>query len=204
MRITKANAAENKARVLDEAGRLFRARGFESTGVADVMHAAGLTHGGFYNHFKSKDDLEAQACARIFEAAVARVANVADAPPAERLPRLLDYVRSYLSTRARDADGARCPMVAFGADVSRQSANVQAAYAEGLARYLEALARAIAQTRDAEPTIAPFLAIDMLTRLVGALTLARSVAKSDPALSNQILARTLEQVMEEAKAHAPL
>jgi TetR/AcrR family transcriptional regulator, transcriptional repressor for nem operon len=61
MRLTKEKVAENKARVVETAARLFREKGFEGVGVADLMHAAGLTHGGFYNHFESKDELATQA-----------------------------------------------------------------------------------------------------------------------------------------------
>src|SRR4030081_2274941 len=82
MRLTKEKVAKNKARVVETAARLFREKGFEGVAVADLMHAAGLTHGGFYNHFESKDELAAQACAQIFEGAVAmmeRMAAIEDA-----------------------------------------------------------------------------------------------------------------------------
>ena len=187
MRITKAKATENRERVLSAAAELFRERGFDGAGLADVMRAAGLTHGGFYNHFESKDALESAACAHVFDAAVKRVERVARAEARDEA--VADYVRAYLSTRARDARGARCPMVAFGTDVSRQQAEVRDAYAEGLSRYLEALARALPPD-DSADTSDRSAAIDMLVRLVGALTLARSVAKADPDLSAEILERT--------------
>jgi TetR/AcrR family transcriptional repressor of nem operon len=189
MRITRAQSEQNKARVLETAVRLFRERGFDGAGVAEVMREAGMTHGGFYNHFESKEALEAEACAQIFEGAVAAIERVADAPERERSERLATYVRNYLSPRSRDAAGARCPMVAFGADVSRQGPDVQDAYAEGLARYLDAMARALGSPAEA----ARGEAIDLLVRLVGALSLARSVGRTDPALSDAILQRTLEQ-----------
>jgi TetR/AcrR family transcriptional regulator, transcriptional repressor for nem operon len=64
MRVSRERAAENRDRIVDVAGRLFRERGFDGIGVANLMKAAGLTHGGFYGHFASKEDLEVQACAR--------------------------------------------------------------------------------------------------------------------------------------------
>src|SRR5918995_2146585 len=64
MRVSRERAAENRDRIIDAAGRLFRERGFDGIGVANLMKAAGLTHGGFYGHFESKEDLEVQACAR--------------------------------------------------------------------------------------------------------------------------------------------
>ena len=187
MRITKARAAENRDKVLSAAAELFRERGFDGVGIADVMRAAGLTHGGFYNHFESKDALESAACAHVFDAAVNRVERVAKAE--HRDVAVADYVRAYLSDRARDARGARCPMVAFATDVSRQEPQVRDAYAEGLSRYLEALARALPSQR-APDTPDRGAAVDMLVRLVGALSLARSVAKADPDLSAEILERT--------------
>jgi TetR/AcrR family transcriptional regulator, transcriptional repressor for nem operon len=64
MRVSRERAAENRDRIVDAAGRLFRERGLDGIGVANLMKAAGLTHGGFYGHFASKEDLEVQACAR--------------------------------------------------------------------------------------------------------------------------------------------
>jgi TetR/AcrR family transcriptional repressor of nem operon len=174
MRITKQRAAENRERVVEEAARLFREKGFDGVGVAELMAAAGLTHGGFYNHFGSKDEIEAAACARAFEQALARIRAVAG-PQA-----FADYCARYVSASARDASAARCPMVAFSGDMSRQSEDVREAYAKGLAAYLDAFAKAGGLPR-AE-------AIRVFAGLVGLLTLARSVAASDPALSDEILA----------------
>ena len=69
MRLTREQAAENKATVLDAALGLFQSRGFSDVGVSELMNAAGLTHGGFYNYFESKSDLEAQACGLAFDRA---------------------------------------------------------------------------------------------------------------------------------------
>src|SRR3981081_1665376 len=72
MKVSREQAAENRARVIEVAGKLFREKGFDGIGVADIMKGAGLTHGGFYGQFKSKDDLAAQACAQSLERSVAR------------------------------------------------------------------------------------------------------------------------------------
>src|SRR5579875_540592 len=80
LRITKQKAAENRERVVAEAAKLFRARGFDAVGVAEIMAAAGLTHGGFYNHFGSKDDVEAAALGRAFAQALESMAALAAAP----------------------------------------------------------------------------------------------------------------------------
>jgi TetR/AcrR family transcriptional repressor of nem operon len=200
MRITKEKVSENKARVVDAAARLFREKGFEGVGVADLMHAAGLTHGGFYNHFESKDELATQACEQIFEGAVAameRMAAIEDA--SERVAALDSYKRRYLSEKARDAPAARCPMVALGVDVSRQHGPVTHAYAAGLRRYLDAFTRALGGGRPSRRKAAREQSIATLAMLAGALSLARSVAEADPELSNEVLAAAFARLPETAK-----
>jgi TetR/AcrR family transcriptional regulator, transcriptional repressor for nem operon len=189
MRLTKEKVAENKARVVEAAARLFREKGFEGTGVADLMHAAGLTHGGFYNHFESKDELAAQACEQIFEGAVAMMERMAAIEnPSERTAAIEHYKRRYLSEKSRDAPAARCPMVALGTDVSRQHGPVLHAYAAGLRRYLDAFTRALGGAAPSRRKAAREQSIATLAMLAGALSLARSVAEADPELSNEILA----------------
>jgi TetR/AcrR family transcriptional regulator, transcriptional repressor for nem operon len=181
MRITKQRAAENRGRVVDEAARLFREKGFDGVGVAELMAAAGMTHGGFYNHFGSKDALEAAACERVFEASVAKIAAIAEVSDGTaRKASFAAYREHYVSPASRDATAASCPMVAFAGDVTRQSEAVRDAYARGLSAYVEAFAKASGAER-AE-------ALRAFATLAGALTLARSVASSDPALSDEILA----------------
>ena len=184
MRITKQRAVENRERVVEQAARLFREKGFDGVGVAELMAAAGLTHGGFYNHFGSKDDVEAAACAHVFDKSVARIARIAEAPAAERPRVYADYRARYVSAEARDASAVACPMVAFAGDVSRQNEAVREAYAKGLAAYLQDFVKASGASRGQ--------AIRDFAQLVGALTLARSVAQSDPQLSDEILAAARE------------
>jgi TetR/AcrR family transcriptional repressor of nem operon len=187
MRLTKEKVAENKARVIETAARLFREKGFEGVAVTDLMHAAGLTHGGFYNHFESKDELAAEACVQIFAGAVAAIERIAGIEDASGRAVALDaYERRYLSKNARDAPAARCPMVALGTDVSRQHGPVLKAYADGLRRYLDAFTRALGGAKP--PRRARAQAIATLAVLAGALSLARSVAATDPELSDEILA----------------
>jgi TetR/AcrR family transcriptional regulator, transcriptional repressor for nem operon len=200
MRLTKEKVAENKARVIETAARLFREKGFEGVGVADLMHAAGLTHGGFYNHFESKDALAAETCAWIFEGAVSmmeRMAAIEDA--SERTAAIETYKRRYLSEKARDTPAARCPMVALGTDVSRQHGPVLEAYAAGLRRYLDAFTRALGGSKPARRKAARGQAIATLAMLAGALSLARSVAEADPELSNEILAAASARLPEAAE-----
>lgn len=188
MRLTREQAAENKAKVLDAALGLFQSRGFSDVGVSELMNAAGLTHGGFYNHFESKSDLEAQACGLAFDRALGALGKVAAKPAGDqRRAAMRLYVERYLSARARDAAGASCPMVAFAADVSRESADVQARYAEGLRAYLAILADALETNESA--------ARATMAELVGALSLARSVASQDRALSDEILVAARNRIL---------
>lgn len=193
MRLTREKAAENRARVVDAALDLFQKRGFSGVGVAELMGAAGLTHGGFYNHFASKAELESQACALAFERALGVIGKVAAKPAgAERRAAMRLYVERYLSQRARDAAGARCPMVAFGVDVSRQSPEAQAQYAQGLRAFFALMATALeADDATAQATLA---------ELVGALSLARSVARENRALSDGILDSAKRRILARLSA----
>ena len=196
MRITKQQAEENRARVVETAARFLREKGFEGTGVADLMRAAGMTHGGFYNHFDSKDDLNTAACAYALSQAVAAIEAVA---AGEEGSETLDgYRRRYLSKKSRDAEGFRCPMVAFGNDVSRQGPALRDAYAKGLRRYLEAFVEAYSAERGKGKLRGKAdlraQALTHFATMVGAVSLARSIAKNDEALSDEILGATFAKL----------
>src|SRR3982074_780061 len=115
MRVTRQQAAANREKVLHVAGTLFRQHGFDGIGVADIMRRAGLTHGGFYGHFPSKDDLAAEACARGVrkEGGAGRLTGPAN-------PWFGGLIRSYLSARHRDDPGHGCLLAALGSDTARQ------------------------------------------------------------------------------------
>ena len=201
MRITKDQVAENRARVVGAAAQLFRAKGFEAVGVAELMAAAGMTHGGFYNHFDSKEEIEAAACEQVFGKSVATLQAIAAIADAGKRKRAFeDYARRYVSPEARDATAPRCPMVAFAGDVSRQSERVREAYAAGLSAYLEAFTRAASSKRG---DAARRRAIRRFAEMVGALTLARSVARADPLLSSEILDAARAQTSAIADTRRP-
>ncbi|TNC09687.1 TetR family transcriptional regulator, partial [Methylobacterium terricola] len=107
MRVTREQFQENRRRILDAAGRLFREKGFAAVTVAEVMEAAGLTHGGFYGHFASKEDLAAQALA-------GALAPAPREPGAA--PDLAGFVAAYLSAAHRDRPGAGCALAALGSE----------------------------------------------------------------------------------------
>jgi len=179
MRVSRAQAAENRERILDVATRLFRERGIDGIGVADLMKGAGLTHGGFYGHFKSKEDLVAQACGR----AVAKMRDnwikVISQAPADPLEALTNH---YLNSRHRDNAGRGCPMAALGAEVSRQGPDVRHAVTEELQPFIEYLSGIV---HGNSAGIRRERALALYASLVGALVVARAV--DDPALSNEVL-----------------
>jgi TetR/AcrR family transcriptional repressor of nem operon len=179
MRVSRQRAAEHRERIIDTAGALFRAKGFDGIGVADIMKAAELTHGGFYGHFASKDDLVAQASQRAMARAAANWSNVVTAEPAEPFAALLEH---YLSPRHRDDPGRGCAFAALGNDAARSGKVVRKAFAEGLEPLIDILAASIPGRSKA---VRRRKALAAMAALVGALTLARAVDGSS--LSDEML-----------------
>jgi TetR/AcrR family transcriptional regulator, transcriptional repressor for nem operon len=179
MRVSRERAAENRERIIDAAGALFRAKGFAGIGVADIMKAAELTHGGFYGHFASKDDLKAQASRRSLTRAAAKWERIAAGSPNSAYAALL---ANYLTPTHRDDPARGCAFASLGSDAARGGKAVRAAFADGLQPFLNTLAAAApggskaARRRKAVATMAA---------LVGAVTLARAVG--DQRLSDEIL-----------------
>jgi TetR/AcrR family transcriptional repressor of nem operon len=182
MRVSREQMAENRERILDTAATLFRERGFDGVGVADVMKAVGLTHGGFYGHFSSKDDLAAQAIGRAFVQSNQWAAEAKAAGPQAPLQAIADR---YLSPAHRNDAGHGCPVAALGCDVARLGGAARLAATEGVRAAIKGLS-AIAPGETAEDRRTG--AIASYATLVGALVLCRMV--DDEALSDEILAAT--------------
>lgn len=173
MRVSREQVAENRRKILDAAGRLFRERGFESVTVAEVMAAAGLTHGGFYGYFKSKEELISAALADV----LARRAEL----PAD----LASFAASYLSPSHRDNRASGCPTAALAAETVRLAGDARTEMTAGLRRQIERVSR-IAPGEDAAERRR--VAIGSWAAMVGAMVLAR--VSDDPALSGEILDQT--------------
>lgn len=178
MRVSREQVAENRRKILEAAGRLFRAKGFEAVTVAEVMRAAGLTHGGFYGHFGSKDDLIAQTLAHALLVGEERQGSRDEVD-------LARYAASYLSPRHRDNLAGGCPTAALGADAIRQSPDARAAMTEGLRRQIERLSEGAPGASAAERRRA---AVASWAAMVGAVILAR--LSDDPRLSDEVLGQT--------------
>jgi TetR/AcrR family transcriptional repressor of nem operon len=179
MRVSREKAAEHRDRIIDAAGALFRAKGFGGIGVADIMKAADLTHGGFYGHFASKDDLVAQASRRTMARAAANWTKLVEAAPDNPYAALLEH---YLSPKHRDDPGKGCAFAALGNDAARSGKIVRKAFAEGLAPLIDILAQSIPGKSIPEKSIPGRSkaarrrkAVAAMATLVGALTMARAV-----------------------------
>lgn len=176
MKVTKAQAQANRARIVETASTLFKERGYDGVGVADLMAAAGFTHGGFYKHFGSKTDLMA-------EAAACGLAQSADAAmsvdPA-------DFMSHYISRKHRDNPGDGCTMAALCGDAARQPESVKAAFAAGIDRQLSAPACNEQPPRDGGNDEARARRIVLMAQAVGAVVLSRSCPDDSP-LADEIL-----------------
>jgi TetR/AcrR family transcriptional repressor of nem operon len=183
MRYDGEHKAKTRERVLKEAARAIRAQGPHRVGVAEVMAKAGLTHGGFYAHFASKDALIAASIGQMFTEGAGRFAmETQGVAPAEGLSRYVDF---YLSARHRDSRGAGCPLPYLSADIPRLSGEAREAFAAGVEGLRARLAAHLAMIGRPDPEDE---AGSMLAELVGALCLAR--AEPDPARSDAILSRS--------------
>ena len=171
MRKSREEAAETRKRIVRAAACKFREKGIGATGLADLMKAAGLTHGGFYKHFASKDELVAEATAEAVDAAIDEWLTGS--------PTIAATVGAYLSTGHRDDRASGCPLAAVGSELSRSSKKVREAAAEGFVRLVEFLARK-ADTVDARRR-----AVAAAATMIGALTMSRVV--TDQGLSAEIL-----------------
>lgn len=194
MKVSKAQVTENRQAILQAAARLYRERGFTGVGVADITREAGLTHGGLYRHFESKDALAAEAAAQAFEWKLSELqAPDADADT-DTAGSLRAGVENYLSPRHRDNVGEGCPVAALAADAARETGAIADAFAQGIGRYMALFAKRRPDGTEAAQ-IEPqdrVRAIAMLSTMVGGLILSRATARGLPALSDEIL-ETLRQ-----------
>jgi TetR/AcrR family transcriptional regulator, transcriptional repressor for nem operon len=185
MKVSREQVAEHRRKILEAASRLFRGRGYDSVTVAEIMKAAGLTHGGFYGHFKSKDDLIAETLAH----------TLTSGPGAE--VDLAAYAASYLSPHHRADLAGGCPTAALAAETIRGTPEARAAMTDGLRRQIERFSRSAPGNSEAEKRQA---AIGSWAAMVGAMILAR--LSDDPKLSDEVLAQTRAWIVGKEKRGA--
>ncbi|TXT38018.1 MAG: transcriptional regulator TetR family [Comamonadaceae bacterium] len=179
MKVTREQATLNRDRVLDVAARLFRERGFDGIGVADLMKSAGLTHGGFYGQFGSKEALMAETCTRSFDSALQTWTKVGAQASGNPLAAVM---QGYLSKQHRDNPGAGCVIASLGAETTRHGSSLRRSATHG-ARALLDLLTSFAPGRS--KAVKRERAVVACASMVGALILARAV--DDEALSDEIL-----------------
>ncbi|WP_017906515.1 TetR/AcrR family transcriptional regulator [Pseudomonas asplenii] len=170
MKVSREQVAQNRLKILEVAGRLFREQGYETVSVAQVMKAAGMTHGGFYGYFASKDELVAEALAHV----------AATSPPVG--DDLAGYIGRYLSATHREDCAGGCPLAALAAETRRQPAAARAQMTRSIVRLLERLEPGAPGDSVEEKRRA---ATGNLATLVGALVLAR--VSDDPRLAERLL-----------------
>ncbi len=195
MPYSKAHKAQTRARILAAAAQTFRAEGIGGVGIPAVMARAGLTHGGFYAHFATKDALVADACATGFADAAERLlTGAAQAEPADALRAV---IRGYLSRHHRDNPATGCMIPTLAAEIARDTPATRAAFTQSLTTYAQQLSEYLPVAPRPAPTANPAAgdanddaqrmdgALVLLSGMAGALQLARAV--DDPDLSHRIL-----------------
>lgn len=181
MRYGPEQAEKTKARVVKIAAAQMRKRGPEKVAVADVMQRAGLTHGGFYAHFGSKDDLIAAAVRQMFAEAREMFRGATEGK--DKPEALRSYINAYVSTTHRDHPERGCAIAALSSDIHRQGRKARAAYDEGISGLVARIAELLPERDDADRRQA---AVSMVAEMTGAVAAARAV--SDAVLSDEILA----------------
>jgi len=171
---------------------MFRAQGIDAVGIAELMKEAGLTHGGFYNHFASKNDLVVEVYGASFATSLGSLARTIEDGPDRGDSPLKRVVVGYLSTEHRDDPDGGCPSASLATDAGRHGEAVQSAYAEGVEGYLTGFAAEFLRETEEEgheldPDEARRKAVRLLSEMVGALTIARAVRHVEPELSDEVL-----------------
>lgn len=188
-RLTSDAKARNRQNIVDAASRRFRTDGVDQVGIVDLMQDAGMTRGGFYNHFASKEDLTVAVFEESFAAVLAVLDTYLEPGDPRRPTGLAAFFDDYLGPGHRDSADGGCPSAALVVDAGRHGARAQHAYAEGAEGFLGRFAAVLAaeDADDLAPEVVRRRAIAMFSEMVGAMVLARAVRSSDPALSDELL-----------------
>ena len=187
-RATTRSKEATHERIVETAARAIRRSGYDGTSVADLMKEAGLTHGGFYAHFASREAMLAEAADRAGAEAVATSARIAaSVPPEQALQSLL---RAYLSKEHMKSPEMGCPVASLGSEMPRQAPEVRRAATRRIKEMIDVVAR---QLPDWGQPGAHEHALVTVATMVGALVMARAV--DDPKLSDALLKAALEHLV---------
>ncbi len=183
MRKSRQEAAETRQRIVAVAAREFNRGGIEGTGLSDIMKAAGLTHGGFYKHFSSKDQLLTEAIGQALEKSQASMEGT-------RVTRSLDEIAAdYLSKEHRDGFDSSCPLSSLGTELRFAENDTRQVASKGIERFISIVAQSLP---DLPPREANAKAHAIVSAMVGAMMLSRIV--TDTKLSDRLLRDTREFV----------
>lgn len=185
MRVTRAQAQANREHIVETASALFRQYGYDGIGVAELMAAAGFTHGGFYKHFRSKMDLMAEAAACGFAKTSQQITAKTD---------MTAFVDHYASRQHRDERSSGCTLAALCSDAARQPEAVKATFAKGIECLLADLGHGIDSSKDTASTDARAATLATFATLVGSLVLSRACPDDSP-LADEILAACRAKVL---------
>jgi len=193
MRYSREHKLETHARIVRKASVRLREKGAHGVGVADLMKDAGLTHGGFYAHFDSREALVIEAFTHAMDRSTARWRKLAEQTPPEK--RLTMIVNTYLMPLHRDDPGHGCAIPALGAEIARESPKTRRAFAGRLEQMIDALA---GQIPDLPRKAARKQAMAAIATMMGTLVMARIAGSSD--FSDEILGAGREAVLDRAKS----
>ena len=189
MRKSKQEAAATRQRIIMAAAAAFRKNGIAGTGLSDLMAAAGLTHGGFYRHFDSKDQIVAEACTAAVDSLVGQLAAAASGKSPQR--GLKTIAENYLSAAHRDEPADGCPLAALGSEMARADQRTRDAATQAFLKLVEVIA---AQFGKARPEVVRRRALVAAATMIGALTMSRVVTDSE--LSAGILREAQMQLVK--------
>jgi TetR/AcrR family transcriptional regulator, transcriptional repressor for nem operon len=197
MRYSKEHKAETHARIVRKASIKLRERGAHGIGVADLMKDAGLTHGGFYAHFDSREALVIEALTHAMDRSTEHWRKFSEASPPEK--RFSKIVNGYLASPHRDDPGHGCAMPALGAEVARESARTRRVFAGRMNRMIDMLAEQI-QIQGVPPKSARKRAIAAMSTMIGTLVMSRIAGNGE--FSDEILGIGRDAVLGRAKSTA--
>lgn len=180
MKKSKSETAATRKRIVEAAAQVFSSNGIHASGVAEIMSAAGLTHGGFYRHFASKEELVAQACA----AGMASTLDAIDASFEHGEQAFIEHFEAFLMDQNRAACLGECPLIAMGSELARADSETRRAATRGY--------RALIDTLSANGAADEGAAMFVFSAILGAVTVSRIV--DDPELSARILAQAKARI----------
>jgi TetR/AcrR family transcriptional regulator, transcriptional repressor for nem operon len=189
MKKSRVETAETRKRIVEIASQEFKRSGIQATRVSEIMAAAGLTHGGFYRHFDSKEALLAEACAM----AMGHMADNAHAAIEGGDQAFTEYLNDFLSRNVHEDCEVACTFVTMGSELARTDERTRHTLSEGFRTWIEILAR---REGDEGAQAARADAMFKLSAMIGAVTMARII--DDPAFADEVLAQARDRLIEQS------